>query len=143
MEKQLFKDVAPGERQKYLRDNAFVVKDKYTYTRELDPAEMDERKDNLSQNYINIDRADQELNKAKEIHKAIASPLKQDNAALLKEIRTRSEEITGPVYLMRDDDNAENVGIYSPEGTLIMVRGILPEERQYGIQEAISINRAL
>jgi len=142
MDAQLFKTMPPGERARYLKANAIRVLPTYTYSRELDPAEMDIRKDMLSQNTINIDRADQALAKAREEYNAVAKPIKQDNKKLLQEIRTRAEEITGEVYVIPDDENRHNVGVYTPEGTLISTRGILPEERQYGIEEAININRA-
>ncbi len=132
MDKEIFQDVPLAERPRYLRDNAHKVDPKYTYHRELEEAELQERKNSLSQNMIKMDVADQSLKEAKEAHSAVVKPLKQANAGALQEIRSRAEEITGEVYLIKDS-HSERMGIYSPEGKLLFERGLLPEERQFSI----------
>jgi hypothetical protein len=112
------------------------VDPKYSYSRELEPAELDARKERLAQNMIKIDKADQVLKEAKQVFTAEAKPMQEANKILLYEIRTRSEEITGEVYLIKDE-HEERMGIYSPEGILIMERGLLPEERQYNITDNV------
>ena len=132
MEQRILQDSPPDERRKLLAANAYKVDPKYTYTRELEEGELRERQNGLSQNLIKIDRADQVLKEAKESYNAVVKPLREENKMALTEIRTRSEEITGDVYLMKDEHTGQ-MGIYSPEGILLMQRGLLPEERQFSI----------
>jgi flagellar hook-basal body complex protein FliE len=134
MKKALFQDVPPNERAQYLRDNAYKVDPSYRYTRELEEGELQERKDQLSQNMIAIDKAEQVLKEAREAYNAVVKPLKEQNKASLQEIRTRSEEVCGEVYLMKDPVN-ERMTFYSPEGMQLFERSLLPEERQFSIVE--------
>ena len=75
MSKHLFQDIPVAERLRYLQDNAYRVEPKYSYLRELDENEIRERQDQLSQNLIAMDRADQVLKEAKEVFNAETKPL--------------------------------------------------------------------
>lgn len=132
MDRQLFANLPPHERVQVLRDNAYKVDPVYTYTRELEEGELQERKDQLSQNMISIDKADQVKKEAMENYKAAVNPLKEQNKQYLQEIRTRAEEVTGEVYMIRDEAEGQ-MGFYSPEGILLFQRSLLPEERQFSI----------
>lgn len=136
MDKSILQSSPPNERAQLLRSNAHRVDPKYSYARDLEGSELDERRNSLAQNMIKIDKADQVLKEAKQIFTAEAKPLQEANRLLLHEIRTRTEEITGEVYLIKDE-HEERMGIYSPEGILIMERGLLPEERQYNITDNV------
>ena len=136
MDKSILQSSPPNERVVLLRSNAHRVDPKYSYARDLESSELDERRNSLAQNMIRIDKADQVLKEAKQIFTVEAKPLQEANRLLLHEIRTRTEEITGEVYLIKDE-HEERMGIYSPEGILIMERGLLPEERQYNITDNV------
>ena len=132
MSKHLFQDIPVAERLRYLQDNAYRVEPKYSYLRELDENEIRERQDQLSQNLIAMDRADQVLKEAKEVFNAETKPLKEQNKQYLQEIRVRGEEIVGEVFLMKDEAG-ETMSVYSPQGKHLFTRGLLPEERQFSI----------
>lgn len=132
MEQRILQDLPVDERQRTLHENAFKVETKYTYTRELEEGELQELQNNLSQNLIEVDKADQELKAAKEAYNAVVKPIKEQIKGSLQCIRTRSEEITGEVYLIKDE-HEQRMGIYSKEGKLLFDRSLLPEEKQYSI----------
>lgn len=132
MEQRILQDYPVDERQRILMQNAFKVESKYTYTRELEEGEVQELQNNLSQNLIEVDKADQVLKAAKEAYNAVVKPIKEQIKGSLQCIRTRSEELTGEVYLMKDD-HEQRMGIYSKEGKLLFDRSLLPEEKQYSI----------
>jgi hypothetical protein len=136
MEQRILQGEPPEERKKALAANAFKVDPAYRYTRELEESELQERKDRLSQNMIKMDAAQQVLDEARLTHKTQVDPMKKENAQALTEIRTRSEEITGEVYLIKDE-HEQRVGVYSPEGILLFERGYMPDERQYSIEENV------
>jgi len=140
MEKAILQSLSSDERRRDLAANAHKIDPKYSYTRELEPAELEDRKELLAQNMIKIDKCDQVLKEAKQIYTAEAKPLVEQNRAVLGEIRTRSEEIVGEVYLIKDE-HEQRMGIYSPEGILISERGLLPDERQYSIEDKFKIAR--
>jgi len=137
MENRLFQDVAPDKREQYLKDNALRILPVHTYSRELEAGEIHERQDELSQTLIKIDREDQKLKEAREAYNAIVKPLKEVMKKTLQEVRTRSEEITTPVYIIENDHEPGYCGVYSPDGTKINERPMLPEERQYNITEQL------
>lgn len=132
MDRQLFQDVPLAERRQYLKDNSFKIDPMYTYTRELEESELQDRKNELSQNIIKIDKAEQVLKGHKETFNAETKPLKEINKEYLQQIRTRSEEVCGEVFMIKDEHNGQ-MGYYSPEGILLFQRSLLPEERQFSI----------
>lgn len=134
MEQRILQGEPPEERKKALATNAFKIDPAYRYTRELEESELRARENRLSQNLIKMDAADQILSEAKLTHKTTVDPMKKENAQALTEIRTRSEEITGEVYLIKDE-HEQRVGVYSPEGVLLFERGYMPDERQYSIDD--------
>ena len=136
MEKQLMPNASPRERLEILQANAFRMQEGFSYVRELEQSEIEERQNMLSQSLIKIDAEDEILANAREAHKAVVNPLKQGMKQTLREIKTRSEEVIGTVYMLRDEES-QRVGIYSPDGLLISERGLLPEERQYSITEQL------
>jgi len=136
MEKQLLPNSSPRERLEILQANAFRLQENYSYIRELEQSEIEERQNSLSQSLIKIDAEDEVLAQAREAHKAVVNPIKQGMKQTLREIKTRSEEVTGTVYLVRDEET-QRVGIYSPDGLLISERGLLPDERQYSVTEQL------
>ncbi|MCO6149086.1 hypothetical protein [Flavobacterium sp. NRK1] len=132
MDQRILQDIPIDERVKYIRENAYKVDPKYTYTRELEEGELQEMQNVLSQNLIEIDAAEQVLKSAKEIYNATVKPIKEHIKGSLQCIRTRSEEVTGEVFLIKDE-HEQRMGIYSKEGVLLFERSLLPEEKQYSI----------
>jgi len=137
MENRLFQDVPPDKREQYLKDNALRVVPIYTYTRELEQGEISDRQDQLSQILIKKDQQDQILKEAREAYNAIVKPLNVQLSQTLQEVRTRSEEVTGSVYVIENDNEKGYCGVYTPEGVKVVERALLPEERQYDITEQL------
>lgn len=135
MDSKILQDLPPEERVQYLRDNAFKVDPKYTYTRELEEGEIHERQNDMSQHLIEIDRQDQTLKEHKEAYNSVVKPLRENIKCKLQEIRTRSEEVTDEVFLIKDE-HTQRMGIYSKEGVLLFERALMPDEKQYSIVDS-------
>ena len=82
MNKQILQGEPPEERIRQLRDSADKV-ELFTYPRELGIGEIQELQSSLSQDMIVVDRADQVLKVAKEVHKSATKPVKQEMAEKL------------------------------------------------------------
>ena len=132
MDQWILQNVPPDERLATLRDNAVRVEPNYRYARELEEGEIQDRQNGLSQDMIAIDHQDQELKVAKEKYNAVVKPLKEQIKGVLQEIRTRTEEVNGDAFLMKDVEEGR-MGYYSREGRLLYERRLLPEEMQFSI----------
>jgi phosphoenolpyruvate carboxylase len=137
MEKQILSTEPIGERLAILEANS-EKKEKFTYSRELDIAEVQELQSELSQIMITVDQHDQQLKMAKEIYKAAVKPSKEKMRAILQNIRSQVEEVTEEVFLMKDLE-AGKMGYYTKEGRLVFERRLKPEENQYSIRETFKI----
>jgi phosphoenolpyruvate carboxylase len=137
MEKQILSTEPISERLAILEANS-EKKEKFTYSRELDIAEVQELQSELSQIMITVDQHDQQLKMAKEIYKAAVKPSKEKMRAILQNIRSQVEEVTEEVYLMKDLEDGK-MGYYTKEGRLVFERRLKPEENQYSIRETFKI----
>lgn len=137
MEKQILSTEPIAERLAILEANS-EKKEKFTYSRELDIAEVQELQGELSQIMITVDQHDQQLKMAKEIYKAAVKPSKEKMRAILQNIRSQVEEVTEEVYLMKDLEDGK-MGYYTKEGRLVFERRLKPEENQYSIRETFKI----
>lgn len=137
MEKQILSTEPIAERLAILEANS-EKKEKFTYSRELDIAEVQELQSELSQIMITVDQYDQQLKMAKEIYKAAVKPSKEKMRAILQNIRSQVEEVTEEVYLMKDLEDGK-MGYYTKEGRLVFERRLKPEENQYSIRETFKI----
>lgn len=137
MEKQILSTEPIAERLAILEANS-EKKEKFTYSRELDVAEVQELQSELSQIMITVDQHDQQLKMAKEIYKAAVKPSKEKMRAILQNIRSQVEEVTEEVYLMKDLEDGK-MGYYTKEGRLVFERRLKPEENQYSIRETFKI----
>ena len=137
MEKQILSTEPIAERLAILEANS-EKKEKFTYSRELDIAEVQELQGELSQIMITVDQHDQQLKMAKEIYKAAVKPSKEKMRAILQNIRSQVEEVTEEVYLVKDLEDGK-MGYYTKEGRLVFERRLKPEENQYSIRETFKI----
>lgn len=137
MEKQILSTEPIAERLAILEANS-EKKEKFTYSRELDIAEVQELQSELSQIMITVDQHDQQLKMAKEIYKAAVKPSKEKMRSILQNIRSQVEEVTEDVYLMKDLEDGK-MGYYTKEGRLVFERRLKPEENQYSIRETFKI----
>lgn len=137
MEKLMFQDRSPKDREQLLRDNATKVESR-TYLRSLDPAQVIELQNSFSQKAIELSAADDELKMHRENYKATAKPLKVEMAQLIQGIRTGSEEITEDVFLLADMED-QMMCYFNKLGELIYSRPLMQSEKQYSITESLKI----
>jgi hypothetical protein len=133
MERSILQNVSPEERLEQLKAVAEKT-EVFTYPRELSMGELEELKNELSQNCITIDAEDEKKKEMMENYKAAVNPLKQQNRKILQMVRTGSEEVTDSVFLLKDLE-LEKMGYYNKEGVLVFERRLRPDEMQYSIQE--------
>lgn len=137
MEKFMFQDRSPKDREQLLRDNANKVESR-TYLRALDPAEVIELQNTYTQKAIELSAADDDLKMHRENHKAIAKPLKVEMSQIIQGIRTSSEEVTEDVFLLADMDE-QMMCYYNRLGELVYSRPLMQNEKQYSIVESFKI----
>lgn len=133
MEKKMFQDKSPKEREQLLRDNATAVESR-TYLRPLDPAEVIELQNSYTQKAIELSNAENDLKFHRENFKAIAKPLKVEMAQIIQGVRTSSEEVTEEVFLLADMDE-HMMCYYNRLGELVYSRPLMQHEKQYSITD--------
>lgn len=92
MEKQILSTEPIAERLAILEANS-EKKEKFTYSRELDIAEVQELQSELSQIMITVDQHDQQLKMAKEIYKAAVKPSKEKCVRFCKTFVVKSRKL--------------------------------------------------
>lgn len=131
MEKTIFQNKNPRDREQLLRDNATKVESR-TYLRSLDPAEVIELQNEFTQKAIELANAEDELKMHRENYKSIAKPIKVEMARIIQGVRTSSEEVTEDVFLLADMDEGM-MGYYNKLGELVYSRPLMQNEKQYSI----------
>jgi len=129
MQKQLGLEYPEGvARVQFLDANCTEVEN-IGFTREFTQEEMEAMKDNLAD--VSIELNDLQIEK-KELVKEInlkMKPKDQQRKNLLESIRKRSEYVNEDCFKFVDHE-ANVVGYYNSEGSLVSTRRIKPEERQ-------------
>lgn len=133
MEKKMFQDRSPADRERLLRDNATKVENR-TYLRALDPAEVIELQNAYTQKAIELANAEDELKVHRENFKAVAKPLKVEMGQIIQGVRTASEEVTEEVFLLADMDE-QMMCYYNRLGELVYSRPLMQNEKQYSITD--------
>jgi len=137
MEKVMFQDRSPKDREQLLRDNATKVESR-TYLRALDPAEVIDLQNAYTQKAIELSNADNDLKMHKEVHKSIAKPIKAEMQQIIQGVRTGSEEITEDVFLLADMDD-QMMCYYNRLGELVYSRPLMQNEKQYSITDNFKV----
>lgn len=128
MEQNLFKDIPENEREAMLEANCINSEEK-DIQKYFTMEELTDMRATFLANSIIVRKANEELNKAKDINKAaVKSPLDQ-NEYLLKNIRLGFQEVAAQVYIFGDYE-ARMVGYYDNTGNLLESRRMRPEEAQ-------------
>lgn len=128
MDNRLFPELTGNDLIIALRDNSDDMESR-TYYRQLTDEELAVKKDELSNNMIEIARAEDAFAVKKSEHKAIIDPLAKGNKVLLSHIKTRQVEEYGTLYKIVDQDEGMT-GFYNEKGELMESRRIRPDERQ-------------
>jgi uncharacterized coiled-coil DUF342 family protein len=126
--KTFMPDETPEERLRLLRDNC-DSSEIQTYYKDLNDEDLDQKREELTANFIEISQHDDELDEAKAIYKAKAQPLKDANKELLNEVKTRKSMLKGMVYNIANHDDGM-METFNEQGQMIGSRRLKPEEKQ-------------
>lgn len=137
MEKFMFQDRSPKDREQLLRDNATKV-ESMSYMRPLDSAQVIELQNAYTRKAIELANADADLKMHKEVHKSIVKPIKAEMVQIIQGVRTASEDITEEVFLLADMDD-QMMCYYNRLGELVYSRPLMQNEKQYSITDNLKV----
>jgi predicted phage tail protein len=120
MDKQIQKDL--------LRDNCDAIEEK-SYMRRYTPEELQDMKDSLSQQAIDINVIEEEKEEVMSQFKARLKPIKKQFSKTLKGIKEKAEYVSEECFKFVDQ-NERMVGFYNNEGDLIEARPANADELQ-------------
>lgn len=128
MDIEKLKDLSPVDRKHVLDSEAFKTEEG-KYEKPLTPDELAYAKDQVSELSITYDQLEDELKEVKKDFKAKMEPVKTERRLHLRNIKHRSQEKLGKLYLLQDWDT-NMVHKVDQDGNVIHSRKMLPEERQ-------------
>lgn len=116
------------ERQDFLSSNCDAIED-LGYVKQLPNEEIDELKDRLVENNIQLRDVRADKKAAMKDFGDQIKQLEESNDETTKKLKERSEYVTEPCFKFIDE-NAKEVGYYNNEGMLVYSRPARPEEVQ-------------
>lgn len=119
---------SPKEIKALLESNADAT-EKMKYVRYFDEDELAEHNERFLNQSVEYETLNDELDLIKKQYAGKMKPLKAENKVLLKELKLKGEEKDEEVYKIIDQE-AKEVGYYSPQGILIHTRRIRKDEIQ-------------
>lgn len=129
MAKTMFADVADlTERLRLLNQNC-DSKDTTSYTRNLTQEELDFKRELHVDNCIQLNTFEDELKVVKAEYKEKMEPLQEENKKLLRQVKTRQEELKGTIFNFADHVDGM-MYTYDENGDLVGSRRLKPEEKQ-------------
>lgn len=126
--KRLFADSPPSERIKLLRDNC-DSHEETTYYKDLTPEELEFKREAFVENASKLNQMEEELSDIKKDFKQRIDPIKEENKALLVEVRTRKARVTGQLFHMANHEDGM-METYDENGDLVSTRRLRPDEKQ-------------
>lgn len=125
----MFADVADlTERLRLLHQNC-DSKDTTSYTRHLSQEELDFKRELHVDNCIQLNTHEEDLKKIKAEFKKLMEPLQEQNKVLLRQVKTRQEELKGTIFNFADHVDGM-MYTYDESGDLVGSRRLKPEEKQ-------------
>lgn len=100
-----------------------------SYVRNLTQEELDFKRELHVDNCIQLGTYDEELKAKKAEYKILMEPLQDQNKTLLRQIKTRQEELKGTIFNYADHEDGM-MYTYDENGDLVGSRRLKPEERQ-------------
>lgn len=128
MLKTKFSEIPKEERIQVLRDNC-DASEEGSYMRELGQEELDQKREQHTDNCVKLYDLDEELDRIKGEFKEKMNPLKVENKTLLGQVKTKKEQFNGMLFHF-DDLEAGVRNSYDDKGEFISSRRLLPDERQ-------------
>lgn len=123
--------MAYPERVQFLEDNSDKM-ESTMYFRPLSQDDLDAKRELLADNAIKLDELNDEKKAANDEFKGKMNPIIHKNKALLKEIKSRQEEVNGTIFHVANHDSGF-METYDCEGDIIATRKLRPGERQSSI----------
>lgn len=127
-QKVFMPDLSRTERIRVLKENS-DRSEETAYVRDLTEEEIEDRRIKLVENFIAIQKKDEELKEARDAHKMSTDPLKKQNKFMASEVRLRKTTATGTLFFMANHQEGM-MEIYNEDGLLVEERRLRPEERQ-------------
>lgn len=125
----MFNDVQDlTERLRLLNQNC-DSKETTPYIRNLTQDELDFKRETHVDNCIELDRLNDELKVVKAEFKEKMEPVAVENKKLLRQIKTRQEELTGTIFNFVDFEEGM-MNTYDENGDFVGSRRLKPEEKQ-------------
>lgn len=129
MQRELAKDIEPGESRKtFLMNNCDAVEEK-GYMKRFTPEQLSEMKEILSETAIKINDVEEEKKSVMDEFKERLKPLKERKTSLLKGLKNKGEFVTEKCFKFIDM-NAREVGYFNEDGELIESRPAFADELQ-------------
>lgn len=101
--------------------------------------EVTNLKDEITADFIQLAKLDEEKKDFMANHKILVKPLKQKVAATLSQIRNRVEEVEEQVYLLADQEEGV-MAYYNSRGELVHHRPLFANEKQFRIVDNTGTN---
>lgn len=139
MEIERLRELSALERKQVLDSEAFKTEDG-KYEKPLTPDELSYAKDQVSELSISYDQIEDELKDVKKAFKARMEPVKIERKLHLRNIKHKSQEKQGKLYLIQDWDT-NMIHKVDQDGNVIHSRKMLPEERQQWAFQRQSLNQ--
>lgn len=136
MSKTFMPEIAVEERKLLLQQNSDKV-EATTYFKPLTPDELDIRREQLTDNAIELNDIEEEKKESMSEFKERMEPLVKANKNFLREIKTRQAEVKGVLYHIANHEEGM-METFDENGELIATRRLRPEEKQ---QKLFSISK--
>lgn len=131
MDQQILQAEKAAERKEILK-NSCARTEELTYSKKYTPDELILKKDELTQQDIQLHKLEMKKKEAMADFTAQLKELKEDRLITMGNVRTGVEEVTEVVYLM-DDQETREMGYYNGNGHLVYSRPLMQDERQMRI----------
>lgn len=124
----VFQDLTVEQRKAAMLDQGCKV-ERQVVNRPYDEDELSAFKDSLSEQMIELNRIEQELDEIKDKYKVKMKPLRTKVGELLTDLRLKYRENEETVYMLADYV-ADTMNTYDENGKFIVSRKLYPQERQ-------------
>ncbi|MBS1915698.1 MAG: hypothetical protein JST87_05435 [Bacteroidetes bacterium] len=136
MSKIFMPELSAEERKRILEENC-DSREATKYLKQLTPDELDQRREQVTDNAIQLGELEEEKKEAMAEFKSKIDPLVKQNKFILREIKTRQSEVSGILYHMANHEEGM-METYDESGEMIASRRLRPEEKQ---QKLFSISK--
>lgn len=132
MEQKLGQDIEnPVLRERFLKDNCEKVESQ-GYMKAFKPEEIESRKTRLAELSIELSDIEDEKSSAVALFKSRMTPLKEERAEILSDIKHKARYVNEQCYKFVDRDE-RMVGWYNKEGELVASRSAMLDELQLNL----------